>query len=66
MSFHSASFLLDPLHAPPPPVSALSTMIRVGVGNAIFSRDPHSWHRCSGPEYLKEVVGPSKIPFFFR
>ncbi|CAM9934407.1 unnamed protein product, partial [Ectocarpus sp. 4 AP-2014] len=38
---------------------------RVGVGNAIFSRDPHSWHRCSGPEYLKEVVGPSKIPFFF-
>eukprot|EP00752_Nemacystus_decipiens_P008520 g7609.t1 len=38
---------------------------RVGDGNAIFSRDPHSWHRCSGPEYLKEVVGPSKIPFFF-
>lgn len=41
-------------------------LLRVGVGNAIFSRDPHSWHRCSGPEYLKEVVGPSKIPFFFR
>lgn len=40
--------------------------IRVGIGNAIFSRDPHSWHRCSGPEYVKEVVGPSKIPFFFR
>lgn len=39
---------------------------RVGPGNAIFSRNPTSWHRCSGPEYLKEVVGPSKVPFFFR
>jgi 23S rRNA (uracil1939-C5)-methyltransferase len=31
-----------------------------GAGNAILSRNPHSWHRCSGPEYLKEVVGPAQ------
>jgi 23S rRNA (uracil1939-C5)-methyltransferase len=31
-----------------------------GAGNAILSRNPHSWHRCSGPEYLKEIVGPAQ------
>jgi 23S rRNA (uracil1939-C5)-methyltransferase len=31
-----------------------------GAGNAILSRNPHSWHRCNGPEYLKEVVGPAQ------
>lgn len=39
---------------------------RTGPGNAIFSRDPYSWHRYSGPEYIKEVIGQQNISFFFR
>lgn len=36
-----------------------------GPGNAIMSRSPHSWHRCSGPEYLLETVKEEGLPFSF-
>ncbi|CAM9317158.1 unnamed protein product, partial [Chrysoparadoxa australica] len=29
---------------------------RTGGGNAILSREPKRWHKCSGPEFIKEEV----------
>ncbi|KAG5177747.1 S-adenosyl-L-methionine-dependent methyltransferase [Tribonema minus] len=38
---------------------------RTGPGNAIFSRNAHAWHRCAGPEFLKEAAVPGGISFSF-
>jgi 23S rRNA (uracil1939-C5)-methyltransferase len=38
---------------------------RTGPGNAIFSRNPTSWHRCSGSEFITEKVGSRGHIFYF-
>lgn len=37
---------------------------RTGPGNAIFARDPRSWHKVHGLDFLTEKIGPSQVLFY--
>lgn len=37
---------------------------RTGPGNTIFARDPRSWSKVQGLDYLTEKIGPSQVLFY--